>query len=270
MRNLLRRIFSGIVYILIFISAILVSKESYITVVTIFGFLCIWEFSRMIQLKNYAAYIFFVIVLFLMLKIQHTNSSNNIAILIVLAITIASSVFLVYQLFAKKEINFSNERSKLGISIRYVIFSMCFLIILPLYKGNFHPYLMISILSIIWINDSFAFLIGKNFGKNKLFPTVSPKKTVEGFFGGLVFSLLGALLISKYNVVNFSMTNWLIIGLIVASFGTIGDLVESKFKRQAKIKDSGNIMPGHGGILDRLDSLLFVAPFVYLYINFII
>jgi len=128
---------------------------------------------------------------------------------------------------------------------------------------------MISILSIIWVNDSFAFLIGKNFGKNKLFPSVSPKKTIEGLLGGLVFSLLTGLLISKINA-DFSLLNWLIIAVIVSLVGTIGDLVESKFKRQANIKDSGNIMPGHGGVLDRLDSLLFVAPFVYLYINFII
>jgi len=128
---------------------------------------------------------------------------------------------------------------------------------------------MISILSIIWVNDSFAFLIGKNFGKHKLFPSVSPKKTIEGFFGGLVFSLLAALFISKFNL-DFSMLNWLIIAVLVSSLGTTGDLVESKFKRQAGLKDSGNIMPGHGGILDRLDSLLFAAPFVYLYINYII
>jgi phosphatidate cytidylyltransferase len=264
MRNLLRRIFSGIIYVLIFISAILFSKESYIALVSLFGLLCIWEFSRMIKLKNFASYIFFAAVLFLMIK-----RPDSYAVVIVLIITILSSVFLMYQLFKKKQIGFSNDRAKLGVNIRYVIFSMCFLVLLPFYENSFHPYLMISVLSIIWINDSFAFLIGKNFGKNKLFPSVSPKKTIEGFFGGLVFSLLSAMLISKFNL-DFSMLNWLIISVIVSVIGTVGDLVESKFKRQANIKDSGNIMPGHGGILDRLDSLLFAAPFVYLYINFII
>ena len=264
MRHLLRRSLSGIIYVLIFISAILLSKESYIVLVTICGFLCIWEFTKMISLKNYAAYIFYAFVLFLMIQRQ-----NSYATLLVLAVTLFSSLFLVYQLFAKKQITFSNDRSKLGVTIRYVIFSMCFLVLLPFHKNSFHPYLMISILSIIWINDSFAFLVGKNFGSRKLFPSVSPRKTVEGFLGGLTFSLLAAFLISKLNF-DFSVLNWLIIGLIVSVVGTIGDLVESKFKRQAKIKDSGTIMPGHGGILDRLDSLLFAAPFVYLYINFII
>lgn len=264
MRHLLRRSLSGIIYVLIFISAILLSKESYIVLITICGFLCIWEFTKMISLKNYAAYIFYAFVLFLMIQRQ-----DSYATLLVLVVTLLSSLFLVYQLFAKKQITFSNDRSKLGVTIRYVIFSMCFLVLLPFHKNSFHPYLMISILSIIWINDSFAFLVGKNFGSRKLFPSVSPRKTVEGFLGGLTFSLLAAFLISRLNF-DFSVLNWLIIGLIVSVVGTIGDLVESKFKRQAKIKDSGTIMPGHGGILDRLDSLLFAAPFVYLYINFII
>lgn len=264
MRNLLKRSFSGIVYILLFITAILYSKESYIILTTVFGILCIWEFTKMINLRNFVSYLFFLAVLFLLMKRQ-----DSYATIVVLIITLLSSLSLIYQLFTSKEIKFSNERVKLGVTIRYVIFSICFLILLPFYKNEFHPNLMISILSIIWVNDSFAFLVGKNFGKHKLFPSVSPKKTIEGLLGGLVFSLLAGVLISKY-ILDLTIFNWLVIAVIVSLVGTIGDLVESKFKRQANIKDSGNIMPGHGGILDRLDSLLFAAPFVYLYINFII
>jgi len=194
---------------------------------------------------------------------------DNYAIVGILGITIFSSVSLIYYLFVKKEITFSNDRSKLGLLIRYPVFSMVFLVLLPTYKGEYNPYLMISILVMIWVNDSFAFLVGKNFGKRKLFPSVSPKKTIEGFLGGLVFALIAGFIISKFNT-DFTLVNWLIIAFLVGVIGTIGDLIESKFKRQAKVKDSGNIMPGHGGIFDRLDSLLFAAPFVYLYINFII
>lgn len=120
----------------------------------------------------------------------------------------------------------------------------------------------------IWTNDSFAFFVGKNFGKHKLFESVSPKKTIEGFIGGLLFAIIAGFLIGKYSTY-FSISNWIIIAVIVAIFGSLGDLVESKFKRQAKVKDSGTIMPGHGGLLDRLDSLFFLAPFVYLYIHYI-
>ena len=218
----------------------------------------------MIQFKSIAAYVLFGFTLFLMLK-----RPDSYAITGILIITIASSLYLIYQLYSKKKITFSTDRSKLGLTIRYFIFSMSFLVLLPFYNGSYNPYLVISILVLIWVNDSFAFFVGKNLGKRKLFQSVSPKKTIEGFVGGLVFSIIASFIISKYNE-DFSALNWMIIAAIVSFIGTIGDLVESKFKRQANVKDSGTIMPGHGGVLDRLDSLLFAAPFVYLYINFII
>ena len=264
MSNLLRRILSGLVYVLLFLFAILFSKESYIALTSLFGLLTIWEFSKIIKLKGLIGYIFFCITLFLMLK-----RPESYAVSLILVITIISSTFLIYYLFLKKEITFLNDRSKLGLLIRYLIFPMTFLILLPIHNGSYNPNLMISLLILIWVNDSFAFFVGKNFGKRKLFVSVSPKKTQEGFLGGFVFSLISAYTISKFNT-NFTTLNWLIIALIISVIGTLGDLVESKFKRQANVKDSGAIMPGHGGMLDRLDSLFFAAPFVYLYINFII
>ena len=103
----------------------------------------------------------------------------------------------------------------------------------------------------VWVNDSFAYLVGKNFGRQKLFPSISPKKTVEGFLGGLFFSCIASYFIATFtDTLNF--TSWLILSIIISVFGTIGDLIESKFKRQAKVKDSGAIMPGHGGLLDQI------------------
>ncbi|NCT09987.1 MAG: CDP-archaeol synthase [Flavobacteriia bacterium] len=264
MSSLFRRSFSGIIYILIFLSAILFSQESYIILISLFGFLCLWEFSKIVQLKPFAPYVFFAVTLFLMVK-----SQESFAVIVILCITLTSSFFFIYKLFSKKLILYNTERAKLGITIRYVIFSFCFLVLLPFSDNQFHPFLMISILSIIWVNDSFAFFVGKNIGKRKLFPSVSPNKTVEGFVGGLIFSIIAALVISNMYP-HFSMIQWIVIAFIVSIFGTIGDLIVSKFKRQANLKDSGKLMPGHGGILDRLDSLLFASPFVYLYINIII
>jgi phosphatidate cytidylyltransferase len=116
----------------------------------------------------------------------------------------------------------------------------------------------------IWCNDTFAYLVGKSIGKHKLLERVSPKKTIEGFIGGIVFTLLASILISQFYTF-FNVTLWIISALIISIFGTLGDLVESKFKREAGVKDSGNIMPGHGGILDRLDSAIFVIPFLYIF-----
>ena len=98
--------------------------------------------------------------------------------------------------------------------------------------------------------------------------SVSPKKTIEGFIGGIVFTMIAAVVISYYSDL-LSRLHWIILSIIVSVMGTLGDLIESKFKREANIKDSGNIMPGHGGMLDRLDSLIFIAPFVYLYLYFL-
>ena len=264
MRNLFKRSFSGIVYVVLFIFSILFSQESYLIFISILGLLCIWEFSKIIQFKSIVSYLFFLAIVFLV-----TQRPDNYAISLILGITIFSSVLLIYQLFAKKEIEFNNDRSKFGLMMRYLVFSLIFIVLLPFFDGTYHKYLMICVLVLIWVNDSFAFLVGKNFGKRKLFESVSPKKTIEGFIGGLLFAILTSYIISIYNK-EFTFLNWMIIAVIISTIGTIGDLIESKFKRFANVKDSGNIMPGHGGILDRLDSLLFVAPFVYLYVKFII
>src|SRR5690606_24922026 len=117
-----------------------------------------------------------------------------------------------------------------------------------------------------WINDTGAYLIGKNFGKQKLFPRISPKKTVEGFMGGLFFSCVASYFIATLTG-SLNFTNWLAFSIIASVCGTLGDLIESKFKRQAGVKDSGVIMPGHGGLLDRLDSIIFAAPFFYLFLK---
>jgi phosphatidate cytidylyltransferase len=127
------------------------------------------------------------------------------------------------------------------------------------------PKILVSILILIWSNDTFAYLVGKNFGRIKLLPSVSPKKTVEGFFGGMFFTIVSGILLAKFYIGANILYIWIIIAIIVSVFSTLGDLIESKFKRVAGIKDSGKIMPGHGGILDRLDSIIFVIPFINLF-----
>ena len=121
----------------------------------------------------------------------------------------------------------------------------------------------------IWVNDSFAYIVGKSFGKQKLFYRISPHKTVEGFLGGLFFCCISASIVSRYIDDTLSTPNWLIIAIIVSVFGTLGDLIESKLKRESNVKDSGKIMPGHGGILDRLDSVIFASPYIYLFLKLI-
>ncbi|MCL4124781.1 UNVERIFIED_CONTAM: hypothetical protein GTU68_011718 [Idotea baltica] len=143
------------------------------------------------------------------------------------------------------------------------------LIQIPFLDGEYHPKIIISIFILIWVSDTFAYLVGSQIGKTKLYEKVSPNKTIEGALGGLVAALIGGYLIAKYYVQEINLIHWLIIAFIAFGFGLLGDLIESKFKREAGVKDSSNFIPGHGGFLDRLDSIIFAAPFVYVYLHII-
>lgn len=127
------------------------------------------------------------------------------------------------------------------------------------------PKLVLLVFALIWVNDTFAYLTGRLLGKHKLFERISPGKTIEGSIGGLVFTMAGIIVFSHY-VDWLSLSEAIGLGLIAVVFGTLGDLCESMLKRQAGVKDSGNLIPGHGGVLDRFDSVLFAIPFVYVFL----
>jgi len=129
---------------------------------------------------------------------------------------------------------------------------------------------LLLMLITIWICDTAAYFIGKAIGKHKLFPRVSPNKTIEGAVAGVVFSFITAYIFHLTYIRTLSLAQCLTIALIVAIFGQVGDLMESLFKRDAGVKDSSNLLPGHGGMLDRFDAPLFVAPLVYLYLKFLV
>ncbi|HLB00930.1 MAG TPA: phosphatidate cytidylyltransferase [Bacteroidota bacterium] len=131
-------------------------------------------------------------------------------------------------------------------------------------------YTVISVLSMIWICDTAAYHTGAAIGRHKLFPRVSPNKTWEGAVAGFVFAILSALAARALVLDYLGVGDALVLGGIVGTFGQLGDLFESSLKRDAGVKDSSNLLPGHGGVLDRFDSLLFVAPLAYLYIDYII
>ena len=122
---------------------------------------------------------------------------------------------------------------------------------------------MLTTFIIIWTSDSAAYFVGKNLGKHKLMPSISPGKTKEGFLGaGIIVIIISYIIYSFAGI--FNMQGWALIGLIIWLIGSFGDLVESKIKRRAGIKDSSNILPGHGGFLDRFDSFIFCLPSVLL------
>ena len=127
---------------------------------------------------------------------------------------------------------------------------------------------ILGVFILIWTNDSFAFLVGTNIGKHKLLKRISPNKTIEGFIGGLIFTFIASFILAQ-QFTTLSLVQWIVIAGIVSIFGVLGDLIESMFKRQAGVKDSSNFIPGHGGFLDRFDSVIFAAPFIFIYLQLV-
>ena len=188
--------------------------------------------------------------------------NGNITINLLLSIAF---LMLVFELFLKAELPFNN--------VALIIFSLFYIAIpfslFPYFSyfksTRFSPNVVAGMLFLTWANDSFAYIIGSKIGKTPFFLRISPKKTWEGTIGGAVMCLLTSAIIAQF-FTQLSLTSWMIIGGIVAVFGTIGDLVESMLKRSVGVKDSGSFMPGHGGFLDRFDAFIFCIPFVYFYL----
>lgn len=260
MKNLLTRSITGILYVCLLLAAVYLNTDAFDFLFMIFGLACLYEFKRIVDIKGY---LIFTVYLFLWWLYIYFFNYGYYTLLLLIA-TIVVDLFLLYFLFSKRAFKF-NQTSKSILGIFYLGGGCIFLTMAPYQEDTFVKLLITGIFVIVWVNDSFAYLTGTALGRNKLFPSVSPKKTIEGAIGGFVFALLASYLIAQYDQF-LSLNQWLIIATLLVVFGNLGDLVESKFKRIAQIKDSGAILPGHGGILDRLDSLVFAAPFVYLFI----
>lgn len=272
MNETLKRAISGTVYIVLLLFCIHYSVLSYFILFGFFLIIAVFEFSNLIKINKIApltlAFITFLgytYVLFTKLIILRSYE------IVFLVITIYVSTRAILFLFndSKTELSIFNKTDFL---LGYIIFPFIILAKIPFGENNeYNPKIITGIFIIIWTNDTFAYVVGKSIGKTKLLERISPKKTVEGFIGGVVFAIIAGLLISKFYIQpiesfkNKSALIWMITAVLVGIFGTTGDLIESKFKRIAGVKDSGTIMPGHGGILDRLDSVIFVAPFIYLF-----
>ncbi|WNM18720.1 phosphatidate cytidylyltransferase [Flavobacterium capsici] len=262
MNNTLIRALSGSVYVALLLIATSYSSNSLIILFGIFLLLGTIEFCKLIHF-DYVFPVIITLTCYTLFNLNQTNKTNDI---LMLSATLFVSIKAILFLFDNKNKPL-DKLSKYIYVIGYIALPFVIITKIPFGIRGYNPKILISIFILIWINDTFAFLVGKSIGKHKLFEKVSPKKTIEGFVGGLVFCIIGSFLVAKYyieaNPKNIYI--WIIIAAIVSIFGTIGDLIESKFKRIAGVKDSGNIMPGHGGILDRLDSIIFVAPFVFLF-----
>ena len=274
MDETLKRGISGAVYVLLLLASILYSTESFLILFGIFLVISLFEFCNLIQVNKLIPIIFGSALYVLITIISNYDSTKSIDIqsldIILLATTLLISLKCIVFLFDNKNHKISNL-SKYLYLLGYITLPFIFITKISFGIKDYNPKIIIGLFILIWTNDTFAYIVGKSIGKYKLFEKISPKKTIEGFFGGLIFAIFAGYLISMYLIKpseqfrDKSILIWTIIAAIVGVVGTIGDLIESKFKRVAGVKDSGKIMPGHGGVLDRLDSVIFVAPFIFLF-----
>jgi phosphatidate cytidylyltransferase len=262
---MLIRAISGAVFVSILVLAILFSPSTFLGLFYILMLLSIFEFSKMLKIEGLEPYLIsttlFCSVVFQQWKIP-TIYTDTLSILFVL------SVFIKYLL--KENSDPIKELGNFLLCIVYGCIGYIFIIKIPFTHGNtsYESILILGVFILIWSSDTFAYLTGITMGKTKLLERISPKKTIEGLVGGIVATMIIAYLISlKFTIL--LPYQWVILGAIVSVFGVVGDLIASMFKRQTGVKDTGKIIPGHGGIIDRLDSIIFVAPFIYLYLKFI-
>lgn len=193
------------------------------------------------------------------------NQTDNLWILL----TAVFFLLVIFELFRNEVAPILNIATTL-LGIFYVALLLGFLILIrELPNGEGGNWIILMFLS-VWVCDSAAYILGARFGKHKLLERVSPNKTIEGTVFGFGFALLTAFLCYSTFMRQLGLSHALVAGAICGSVGQVSDLVESLFKRDARVKDSSNIIPGHGGILDRFDSEILVAPALYFYLRFIV
>ncbi|WP_313111315.1 phosphatidate cytidylyltransferase [Aequorivita sediminis] len=270
MKETLVRTLSGVLYISIIIIAMFTSREWFMGLFFVLAVITLSEYLKLVHLTSYLAY-FLLAAGFYFLSY---NVFDDNAIYLLLILSGFVNLFLLKDVLWTSKIPMFEKKKYITV-IFYIISGFVFLTLIPVMNidGRFMPELIVAVFILVWSNDTFAYLVGKNFGKHKLLERISPKKTIEGFIGGMLGALLAGYIIfkvlehySQLDALEYPLWMWIVMALIVAIFGTIGDLIQSKFKRQAGVKDSGIIMPGHGGLYDRLDSIIYASPFVYAFL----
>ena len=276
MKEFYTRSLTAIAYAAVLLFSLFYNKYLFYFVGFICSLILVFEFIKLITdynhkflsidsgKSNLILYLTFPLYIFLFLL-----SKNSTFQLVFLLIIILTNIILGFSLLKKKLFSFSILKNRF-IGHFYLVGSLVIFFTMSNVMNSHNPLIVFSFLMLIWVSDSAAYVFGVSFGKRPLFKSVSPKKSVEGFLGGIIFSIILSLFFNKYLNLDFTIIQWLIIGILTSSLGALGDLVQSQFKREAGVKDSGKFLPGHGGLYDRMDSIIFAAPFIYLTIKIFI
>ncbi|HOK37065.1 MAG: phosphatidate cytidylyltransferase [Bacteroidales bacterium] len=269
LKNLKTRIITGALYVIISLALVLINQYTLLAFCIISYVWLTIELKRFIQRTNIRISLIFPLMIGLFaLLIAFLNIYYNISFTLFLLMIIPIYGIFIHELFILRE----NSLQSIAHTLFFLIYPLLpILLTIYLSSGSFYgqsvnysPGILVFTMVQIWIFDSMAYIFGVSLGKHRLYEKVSPKKSWEGFIGGFVITLIIGILVGYYSSLIIVIDS-IFISIIVSVFGTFGDLVESLFKRNINLKDSGNTLPGHGGLLDRLDSFIFVIPWIFLY-----
>lgn len=269
MNNFTKRTLSGIAFVLVIVGALAAGPLTFYMLFALVTGLCLWEYYNLAS-KNGAETqkvtgLITGLVIFSMNFLIVGGYLKIYWMWIILPF-----IFLIFirEIYRKKKNPFRNITYTLAGMIYPVLF-LAFvsqIAFASFLRPGYNYHIVLSLFVLIWSNDTFAYILGKRIGKHKLFRTISPQKSWEGMAGGLFFTILAALVIF-YLTNHLNMLSWILLAIIVSVAGTFGDLTESSIKRSTGVKESGNLIPGHGGALDRFDSAIFVFPLAYAFLK---
>jgi phosphatidate cytidylyltransferase len=262
MKELYIRGISGLLYVGLILGSVFFNQLLFTLVILIFSSLAIVEFQRLIDHKSYMP----MALVILLIYNFYQSKIHSPELFYPLVSVFIAHIFLIYWLFSKKTIHFG-YLSKTLLTLFYMGLGCFFIIALGGNGDLFQSKNILLFFLLILTNNSFAYLVGKKIGKNPLFDRISPNKSWEGFFGGIFFCLITAYIFHMFHP-GSSLGFYCFTAILTGVMASVGDLIQSKFKRYAKVKDSGSLIPGHGGFYDRMDSAIFVAPWFYFLLNF--
>jgi len=276
MKNFVTRTISGAVYIALITLSIVLSPYSYALLFAIVTGLSLWEFYTILERNGEARIdkpvatiggVFLFVSGFLWF-------SGNLPVKFISLWFLIMIYLLIRELYTKEEHAIRDIAytffGQIYIALSFMLLSRLGFPDAEMGSIDYNPILLMSFFALIWVSDTGAYLVGITFGKHRLFERISPKKSWEGFFGGVGFAVLTSVAISYFFPGYLNIYQWIGFALVTVIFGTWGDLVESMLKRSLGIKDSGKIIPGHGGMLDRFDSTILAAPAIVMYYLFLL
>ncbi len=272
---MIQRTITGIIFGAVMLGGVFGGKNSFFALFALVTAGCLWELTGLVfkndqhdRLRRITGTAWGTSVYLLLAGSSLGLLDGAFSFYGIVMTVLTAPVFLAMELFLHPEKPFERAGYYLT-GLLYISLPFCLLTCLSMPAGeffgtgNYDPWRVFGLLLLIWSNDSWAYVFGSRFGKNKLYERISPGKTWEGFIGGGILALLTAWGLS-FVIDSYTPAQWLALATTAVIFGTIGDLVESMLKRSLEIKDSGSLLPGHGGLLDRFDAFVFAIPFYWL------